>query len=177
MRFMRVATTPDEAWAGVLPTRGSVPSGTGPELADLPEITHFVAGLGTTGTLMGTVVSREHRCQRQDRRPKSSRRRGHALRNMDEGFAPELYDPERAIFCRRRTQCAAPRELVHNVRHLCGHSTGARSTPHRSRGRRPGGRRAGRQVGGRRRRVWKYSSTGVTPVAWMTPRPLWKRAP
>lgn len=29
-------------------------AGTGPELyADLPEITHFVAGLGTTGTLMG----------------------------------------------------------------------------------------------------------------------------
>jgi cysteine synthase len=29
--------------------------GTGSELlADLPEITHFVAGLGTTGTLMGT---------------------------------------------------------------------------------------------------------------------------
>ena len=29
--------------------------GTGPELLkDLPEITHFVAGLGTTGTLMGT---------------------------------------------------------------------------------------------------------------------------
>ena len=28
---------------------------TGPEiLADLPEITHFVAGLGTTGTLMGS---------------------------------------------------------------------------------------------------------------------------
>src|SRR5689334_16867835 len=28
--------------------------GTGPEiLADLPEVTHFVAGLGTTGTLMG----------------------------------------------------------------------------------------------------------------------------
>ncbi|MGV7942619.1 pyridoxal-phosphate dependent enzyme, partial [Mycobacterium kansasii] len=28
-------------------------TGTGPELlADLPEITHFVAGLGTTGTLM-----------------------------------------------------------------------------------------------------------------------------
>ena len=28
--------------------------GTGPEiLADLPTITHFVAGLGTTGTLMG----------------------------------------------------------------------------------------------------------------------------
>src|SRR4029078_10320552 len=36
--------------------------GTGPELlADLPEITHFVAGLGTTGTLMGTGrFLREH---------------------------------------------------------------------------------------------------------------------
>lgn len=36
--------------------------GTGPELlADLPEITHFVGGLGTTGTLMGTGrFLREH---------------------------------------------------------------------------------------------------------------------
>src|SRR5664280_1177363 len=35
---------------------------TGPELlADLPSITHFVAGLGTTGTLMGTGrYLREH---------------------------------------------------------------------------------------------------------------------
>src|SRR5258707_11949604 len=35
---------------------------TGPEiLADLPEVTHFVAGLGTTGTLMGTGrFLREH---------------------------------------------------------------------------------------------------------------------
>ena len=36
--------------------------GTGPEvLADLPTITHFVAGLGTTGTLMGAYrYLREH---------------------------------------------------------------------------------------------------------------------
>src|SRR6202041_2226857 len=35
---------------------------TGPEiLADLPSVTHFVAGLGTTGTLMGTGrFLREH---------------------------------------------------------------------------------------------------------------------
>jgi cysteine synthase B len=45
---------------------------TGPELLeDLPSITHFVAGLGTTGTLMGV---------------------GRGLRNLDEGFVPELYD-------------------------------------------------------------------------------------
>jgi cysteine synthase B len=68
---------------------------TGPELlADLPEITHFVAGLGTTGTLMGTgrylrekvpgvqVVAAEPRYGELV----------YGLRNMDEGFVPELYD-------------------------------------------------------------------------------------
>jgi [CysO sulfur-carrier protein]-thiocarboxylate-dependent cysteine synthase len=71
--------------------------GTGPELlADLPEITHFVAGLGTTGTLMGTgrylreqvpgvqIVAAEPRYGEGV----------YALRNIDEGFIPELYDAE-----------------------------------------------------------------------------------
>lgn len=71
--------------------------GTGPEiLADLPEITHFVAGLGTTGTLMGSgrylrenvpgvqIVAAEPRYGEGV----------YALRNIDEGFVPELYDPE-----------------------------------------------------------------------------------
>src|SRR4030088_2528203 len=69
--------------------------GTGPEiLADLPTITHFVAGLGTTGTLMGTgrylrekvpgiqIVAAEPRYGELV----------YGLRNMDEGFVPELYD-------------------------------------------------------------------------------------
>ena len=51
--------------------------GTGPELlADLPSITHFVAGLGTTGTLMG--VSRFFRSAKpevQDRRRRAAVRR------------------------------------------------------------------------------------------------------
>lgn len=68
---------------------------TGPEiLADLPEITHFVAGLGTTGTLMGTgrflrekvpgiqIVAAEPRYGELV----------YGLRNIDEGFIPELYD-------------------------------------------------------------------------------------
>jgi cysteine synthase B len=68
---------------------------TGPEiLADLPTITHFVAGLGTTGTLMG--VGRFLR----DRVPgvqvvAAEPRYGelvYGLRNLDEGFVPELYD-------------------------------------------------------------------------------------
>ena len=68
---------------------------TGPEiLADLPTITHFVAGLGTTGTLMGvgrylrekvpgvTIVAAEPRYDDVV----------YGLRNLDEGFVPELYD-------------------------------------------------------------------------------------
>jgi cysteine synthase B len=70
--------------------------GTGPELlADLPSITHFVAGLGTTGTLMGTgrflrekvpgiaIIAAEPRYGELV----------YGLRNVDEGFVPELYDP------------------------------------------------------------------------------------
>ena len=71
--------------------------GTGPELlADLPEITHFVAGLGTTGTLMGTGrYLREHRPDIQIVAAEPRYGEGvYALRNIDEGFIPELYDPD-----------------------------------------------------------------------------------
>jgi cysteine synthase B len=68
---------------------------TGPELlADLPEITHFVAGLGTTGTLMGVGrYLREHQPGVQI--VAAEPRYGelvYGLRNVDEGFVPELYD-------------------------------------------------------------------------------------
>jgi [CysO sulfur-carrier protein]-thiocarboxylate-dependent cysteine synthase len=68
---------------------------TGPELlADLPEITHFVAGLGTTGTLMGTGrFLREH--VPGIKIVAAEPRYGelvYGLRNVDEGFVPELYD-------------------------------------------------------------------------------------
>ena len=69
--------------------------GTGPEIwRDCPEITHFVAGLGTTGTLMGTGrYLREHVPGVQI--VAAEARYGelvYGLRNMDEGFVPELYD-------------------------------------------------------------------------------------
>src|SRR3954467_4680234 len=70
---------------------------TGPELlADLPEITHFVAGLGTTGTLMGTGrFLREHVPGVQIVAAEPRYGEGvYALRNIDEGFVPELYDPD-----------------------------------------------------------------------------------
>ncbi|WP_016696693.1 PLP-dependent cysteine synthase family protein [Actinoalloteichus spitiensis] len=72
-------------------------STTGPEiLRDLPEITHFVGGLGTTGTLVGVGrYLREHRPGVQV--VAAEPRYGelvYGLRNLDEGFVPELYDPE-----------------------------------------------------------------------------------
>jgi len=68
---------------------------TGPEiLADLPSITHFVAGLGTTGTLMG--VGRFLREHKPDVKIVAAEPRYddlvYGLRNLDEGFVPELYD-------------------------------------------------------------------------------------
>ncbi|SBW20968.1 MULTISPECIES: PLP-dependent cysteine synthase family protein [Protofrankia] len=68
---------------------------TGPELLeDLPSITHFVAGLGTTGTLMGTGRFLRERVQ-GIRIIAAEPRYGeivYGLRNIDEGFIPELYD-------------------------------------------------------------------------------------
>jgi cysteine synthase B len=68
---------------------------TGPEiLADLPSVTHFVAGLGTTGTLMGVGrYLREH--APGVKIIAAEPRYGelvYGLRNIDEGFVPELYD-------------------------------------------------------------------------------------
>ncbi|WP_462187858.1 MULTISPECIES: PLP-dependent cysteine synthase family protein [unclassified Frankia] len=104
---------------------------TGPEiLEDLPEITHFVAGLGTTGTLMGTgrylkervpdisIVAAEPRYGELV----------YGLRNIDEGFVPELYDP--SVLTSRYS--VGPREALRRTRELvqeegifAGISTGA----------------------------------------------------
>jgi cysteine synthase len=105
--------------------------GTGPEiLADLPSITHFVAGLGTTGTLMG--VSRFFRSAQPDVKIVAAEPRYgelvYGLRNLDEGFVPELYD---ASLIDSRFS-VGPRDAVRRVRELlemegifAGISTGA----------------------------------------------------
>src|SRR5690349_19125534 len=105
--------------------------GTGPELlADLPTVTHFVGGLGTTGTLMGIGrFFREHKPE--VRIVAAEPRYGelvYGLRNLDEGFVPELYD-ESLIDSRFSI---GPRDAVRRVRELiaaegifAGISTGA----------------------------------------------------
>lgn len=94
--------------------------GTGPEiLADLPEVTHFVAGLGTTGTLMGT--GRFFREAKPEVRIVAAEPRYgelvYGLRNLDEGFVPELYD-ESLIDARFSV---GPRDAVRRVRELLEH--------------------------------------------------------
>jgi [CysO sulfur-carrier protein]-thiocarboxylate-dependent cysteine synthase len=105
--------------------------GTGPEiLADLPSITHFVAGLGTTGTLMG--VSRFLREHKPDVQIIAAEPRYgelvYGLRNIDEGFIPELYDP--SLLDSRFS--VGPEDAIHRTRQLveregifAGISTGA----------------------------------------------------
>ena len=142
--------------------------GTGPEiLADLPEITHFVAGLGTTGTLMG--VSRFFREHKPDVTIVAAEPRYgelvYGLRNLDEGFVPELYD---ASLIDTRFS-VGPRDAVRRVRELleaegifAGISTGA--ILHAALGQAAKAVKAGRPAdivfivcdGG-----WKYLSTGA----------------
>jgi cysteine synthase B len=106
-------------------------TGTGPEiLKDLPTITHFVAGLGTTGTLMG--AGRYLRENKPDIAIIAAEPRYgelvYGLRNIDEGFVPELYD---ASVLTRRFSVGAE-DSVRRVRELlevegifAGISTGA----------------------------------------------------
>ena len=104
---------------------------TGPELLrDLPTITHFVAGLGTTGTLMGVgrylrekvegieIIAAEPRYGEMV----------YGLRNIDEGYVPELYDA--TVLSRRfsvgtRDAVLRTRQLVEVEGIFAGFSTGA----------------------------------------------------
>jgi cysteine synthase B len=141
---------------------------TGPEiLEDLPSITHFVAGLGTTGTLMGvgrflrervpgvSIVAAEPRYGELV----------YGLRNLDEGFVPELYDE--SVLTTRFS--VGPRDAVRRTRELlqaegifAGISTGA--IVHAALGVAAKAVRAGERAdiclvvcdGG-----WKYLSTGA----------------
>jgi cysteine synthase B len=142
--------------------------GTAPEiLEDLPSVTHFVAGLGTTGTLMG--VGRYFREHKPDVRIVAAEPRYgelvYGLRNLDEGFVPELYD-ETLIDSRfsvgPRDAVRRVRELLENEGIFAGISTGA--ILHAALGQAAKSVKAGERAdivfvvcdGG-----WKYLSTGA----------------
>jgi [CysO sulfur-carrier protein]-thiocarboxylate-dependent cysteine synthase len=95
--------------------------GTGPEIwHDCPEITHFVAGLGTTGTLMG--VGRFLKEMNPDVKvvavepPLGERVEG--LRNLDEGYIPPVYDKWGGQDLLDRKRIVRPRESIEWTRRL-----------------------------------------------------------
>jgi cysteine synthase len=104
---------------------------TGPELLrDLPTITHFVAGLGTSGTLMG--IGRYLREKNPDIEIVAAEPRYgdlvYGLRNIDEGYVPELYDA--SVLTRRfsvgtRDAVLRTRQLVEVEGLFAGFSSGA----------------------------------------------------
>ena len=104
---------------------------TGPEiLADCPEIDVFVAGLGTSGTLMG--VSRYLRERKPGVRIVAAEplpgELVQGLRSLDEGFIPEILDPsliDAKYLVSNRDAIAALRDLVFREGIFAGPSCGA----------------------------------------------------
>ena len=108
---------------------------TGPEiLRDCPEVTHFVAGLGTSGTLMGTGrFLKEHKPDVKIiavEPPLGERVEG--LRNLDEGYIPPLFDNWHGFDILDRKRVVRPRESIEWTRRIvrecgifAGISTGA----------------------------------------------------
>jgi cysteine synthase B len=104
---------------------------TGPEiLADCPEVDVFVAGLGTSGTLMGTGrYLREHRpgVRIVAAEPLPGERLS-GLRSLEEGFVPEILDPsvlDAKYLVANRDAVAALRDLVAKEGVFAGPSSGA----------------------------------------------------
>jgi cysteine synthase B len=95
--------------------------GTGPEIwRDVPEITHFIAGLGTAGTLMG--VGRFLREQKPDVQiwaiepPAGEMVDG--LKNIDEGFVPPVFEDNGGYELLNRRLIVRPRESIEWTRRL-----------------------------------------------------------
>jgi cysteine synthase len=104
---------------------------TGPEiLADLPQITHFVAGLGTGGTLTG--VGRYLREQRPEVQIIAAEpHQGdlvYGLRSMEEGFVPPVFDPSvlnRRIKVSSVDSVRLTKDVLAKEGIFCGISSGA----------------------------------------------------
>ncbi len=104
---------------------------TGPEIwRDLPEVTHFVAGLGTTGTLMGVgryLKEQSAAVQVVAAEPEYGDL-VYGLRNLDEGFVPPIFDPDlldRRIKVNSHDALRRTRELAAAEGVFAGISSGA----------------------------------------------------
>jgi cysteine synthase B len=97
--------------------------GTGPEIwRDCPEVTHFVTGLGTAGTIIG--VGRFLKERNPDVRvwavqpPAGETVEG--LKNLDEGFVPPVFTDNDGYSLLDRSRVVGPRESIEWSRRLAG---------------------------------------------------------
>jgi cysteine synthase B len=144
--------------------------GTGPEIwRDCPEVTHFVAGLGTSGTLLGVGrYLKEHNPGVQVwavEPPAGETVDG--LRNLDDGYIPPIFEELGGAELLDRKTVVRPRESIQWTRRLAevglfvGISSGAAMA---------GAVRCANQIPAGQRAVivvvspddgWKYLSTGA----------------
>ena len=144
--------------------------GTGPEIwRDCPEITHFVAGLGTSGTLLGAgryLKEQNPSLQIWAVEPPAGELVD-GLRNLDDGYIPPIFEELGGAALLDRKTVVRPRESVEWTRRLAdvglfvGISSGAAMA---------GAVRCAEQVPGGEPAVivvvsaddgWKYLSTGA----------------
>jgi [CysO sulfur-carrier protein]-thiocarboxylate-dependent cysteine synthase len=105
--------------------------GTGAEIVrDLPEVTHFVAGLGTGGTLMG-VGRRLHEHDPNVKVVAAEPELGdlvYGLRSLEEGFIPPIFDEsilDRKFLVNSSDALRANRDLTEQEGIFAGISSGA----------------------------------------------------
>ena len=94
---------------------------TGPEIwADCPEITHFVAGLGTSGTLMGvgTFLKEQNPLIQVIAIEPPLGEKVEGLRNLDEGYIPPVYEKWGGQQLLDRKRVVRPRESIEWTRRL-----------------------------------------------------------
>jgi cysteine synthase B len=100
--------------------------GTGPEIwRDCPEITHFVAGLGTSGTLMGTgrYLKEQNPAIKVIAVEPPLGERVEGLRNLEDGYIPPVFEQWYGFELLDRKRVVRPRESLEWTRRLvqeCG---------------------------------------------------------
>jgi len=100
--------------------------GTGPEIwRDCPEITHFVAGLGTSGTLMGTgrYLKEQNSSIKVIAVEPPLGERVEGLRNLEDGYIPPVFEQWYGFELLDRKRVVRPRESLEWTRRLvreCG---------------------------------------------------------
>jgi [CysO sulfur-carrier protein]-thiocarboxylate-dependent cysteine synthase len=95
--------------------------GTGPEIwRDCPEVTHFVAGLGTSGTLLGVgryLKERNPAVQVWAVEPPAGEQVD-GLRNLDDGYIPPIFEDLGGAELLDRKTVVRPRESIEWTRRL-----------------------------------------------------------